>query len=197
VIGAMDATGSSRPTRAALIGLLIATGLAMLFALGPMAGSVKITIGVETQVGNASGLPDAWMLPAALEGVGAVALVFLLGRRPLGRLRVWSVGLILWINAPNDASARPSARAEPSVSKGRKMVENETSHEPLTPPIDAAKHRRCPARRPRLRGPRQRWHTSPWPSSASSSPARPALAKATVRPRWQRDHAETGGPPSA
>jgi len=83
-----------RPTRAMLIGLLIATGLAMLFALGPLAGSVKITIGVETQVGNASGLPDAWMLPAALEGVGAVALVFLLSRRPVGRLRVWCVGLI-------------------------------------------------------------------------------------------------------
>ena len=85
---------SLRPTRTTLIGLLIATGLAMLFALGPLAGSVKITIGVETQVGNASGLPDAWMLPAALEGVGAVALVFLLSRRPLGRLRVWCVGLI-------------------------------------------------------------------------------------------------------
>jgi hypothetical protein len=83
-----------RPTRATLIGLLIATGLAMLFALGPLAGSVKITIGVETQVGNSSGLPDAWMLPAALEGVGAVALVFLLSRRPVGRLRVWCVGLI-------------------------------------------------------------------------------------------------------
>jgi hypothetical protein len=83
-----------RPTRAALIGLLIATGIAMLFALGPLAGGVKITIGVETQVGDASGLPDAWMLPAALEGVGAVALVFLLGRRPVGRLRVWCVALI-------------------------------------------------------------------------------------------------------
>jgi hypothetical protein len=88
------AAAPTRPTRAALIGLLIATGLAMVFALGPLAGSVKITIGVETQVGNASGLPDAWMLPAALEGVGAVALLFLLGRRPQGRLRLWCVGLI-------------------------------------------------------------------------------------------------------
>ena len=87
-------TTEIRPTRAMLIGLLTATGLAILFALGPLAGSVKITIGVETQVGNASGLPDAWMLPAALEGVGAVALVFLLSRRPIGRLRVWCVGLI-------------------------------------------------------------------------------------------------------
>jgi hypothetical protein len=83
-----------RPTRAALIGLLIATGIAMLFALGPLGGAVKITLGVETQVGDASGLPDAWMLPAALEGVGAVALVFLLGRRPVGRLRVWCKALI-------------------------------------------------------------------------------------------------------
>src|SRR5215471_15497738 len=83
-----------RPTRAALIGLLIATGLAMVFALGPLAGSVKITVGVETQVGDASGLPDARMLPAALEGVGAVALVFLLTRRPAGRLRGWCIALI-------------------------------------------------------------------------------------------------------
>src|SRR5215467_4063978 len=88
------AAAPARPTQATLIGLLIATGLAMFFALGPLAGSVKITIGVETQVGNSSGLPDAWMLPAALEGVGAVALVFLLSRRPVGRLRVWCVGLI-------------------------------------------------------------------------------------------------------
>jgi hypothetical protein len=89
-----DAAVSARPTRAALIGLLMATGLAMVFALGPLAGSIKITIGVETQVGNASGLPDAWMLPAALEGVGAVALIFLLGRRPTGGLRVWCIWLM-------------------------------------------------------------------------------------------------------
>lgn len=94
MIGAMETTNTRRPTRAALIGLLIATGIAMVFALGPLSGAVKITIGVETQVGDASGLPDAWMLPAALEGVGAVALVFLLGRRPAGRLRVWCIALI-------------------------------------------------------------------------------------------------------
>ena len=91
---AIEAAAPARPTRLALIGLLIATGLAMLAALGPLAGSVKITIGVETQVGNASGLPDAWMLPAALEGVGVVALVFLLGRRPTGGLRVWCIWLM-------------------------------------------------------------------------------------------------------
>jgi hypothetical protein len=62
--------------------------------MGPLVSGVKITIGVETQVGTASGLPDAWMLPATLEGVGAVALVFFLSRRPTGRLRVWCVGLI-------------------------------------------------------------------------------------------------------
>jgi len=83
-----------RPTRAALIGLLIATGAAMAAAMGPLVSAVKITIGVETQVGSASGLPDAWMLPATLEGVGAVALVFFLSRRPSGRLRAWCVCLI-------------------------------------------------------------------------------------------------------
>jgi len=88
------ATTTSPPTRAALIGLLIATGAAMAGAMGPLVSGVKITIGVETQVGTASGLPDAWMLPATLEGVGAVALVFFLSRRPTGRLRVWCVGLI-------------------------------------------------------------------------------------------------------
>jgi hypothetical protein len=83
-----------RPTRAILIGLLIGTGVAMVAALGPLVSAITITIGVETQVGDASGLPDARMLPAALEGVGAVALVFFLTRRPVGRLRVWCVGLI-------------------------------------------------------------------------------------------------------
>jgi hypothetical protein len=89
-----NATTMSPPTRAVLIGLLIATGAAMAGAMGPLVSGVKITIGVETQVGTASGLPDAWMLPATLEGVGAVALVFFLSRRPTGRLRVWCVGLI-------------------------------------------------------------------------------------------------------
>lgn len=84
----------ARPTRAALIGLLIGTGLALAAALGPLVSAVTITVGVETQVGEAAGLPDARMLPAALEGVGAVALIFLLTRRPAGRLRAWSVALI-------------------------------------------------------------------------------------------------------
>jgi hypothetical protein len=87
-------TAASRPTRAGLVGLLIGTGVAMTAALGPLVSAITITIGVETQVGDASGLLDARMLPAALEGVGAVALVFLLTRRPGGRLRAWCVGLI-------------------------------------------------------------------------------------------------------
>jgi len=87
-------SAAARPTRAALIGLLVATGIAMIAALGPLGGAVKITIGVETQVGDASGLPDAWMLPAALEGLAAVALVFFLTRRPAGRLRLWCVVLV-------------------------------------------------------------------------------------------------------
>ena len=63
--------------------------------MGPLVSAITITVGVETQVGDASGLPDARMLPAALEGVGAVALIFLLTRRPAGRLRVWCAALIL------------------------------------------------------------------------------------------------------
>jgi hypothetical protein len=84
----------TRPTRARLIGLLIGTGLAMIFALGPLVSAFVITVGVETQVGEASGLPDARMLAAALEGVTAVATLFLLTRRPEGRLRAWCVWLI-------------------------------------------------------------------------------------------------------
>src|SRR6266545_3356088 len=41
-------------------------GLAIVAALGPLVSA--ITIGVDTQVGEASGLPDARMLQAALEG---------------------------------------------------------------------------------------------------------------------------------
>jgi Winged helix-turn-helix DNA-binding len=93
----MSLSGSAlaRPTRATLIGLLIGTGLAIVAAMGPLVSAITITVGVETQVGDASGLPDARMLPAALEGVGAVALIFLLTRRPMGRLRAWSAALIL------------------------------------------------------------------------------------------------------
>jgi hypothetical protein len=81
--------------RTTLIGLLIGTGLALVAALGPLVSAITITVGVETQVGDASGLPDARMLPATLEGVGAVALIFLLTRRPAGALRAWSGALIL------------------------------------------------------------------------------------------------------
>src|SRR5215467_10157957 len=88
-------TSAQRPTRAGLVGLLIGTGLAMVAALGPLVSAITITIGVETQVGDASGLPDARMLPAALEGVGAVALIFLLTRRPSGGQRTWCAALIL------------------------------------------------------------------------------------------------------
>src|ERR1041385_4657842 len=92
---ATDQAAVARPTRATLIGLLIGTGLAIVAALGPLVSAITITVGVETQVGDASGLPDARMLPAALEGVGAVALIFLLTRRPVGGLRAWCAALIL------------------------------------------------------------------------------------------------------
>lgn len=85
----------SAPNRTTLVGLLLGTGLALVAALGPLVSAITITVGVETQVGEASGLPDARMLPAALEGVGAVALIFLVTRRPAGALRVWCVALIL------------------------------------------------------------------------------------------------------
>ncbi|HXM55739.1 MAG TPA: hypothetical protein VOB72_10145 [Candidatus Dormibacteraeota bacterium] len=81
--------------RTRLTGLLIGTGLALVAALGPLVSAITITVGVETQVGVAAGLPDARMLPAALEGVGAVALIFLLTRRPDGALRAWCGALIL------------------------------------------------------------------------------------------------------
>jgi hypothetical protein len=81
------AVADARPTKATLIGLLIGTGLAIVAAMGPLVSAITITVGVETQVGDASGLPDARMLPAALEGVGAVALIFLLTRRPTGGVR--------------------------------------------------------------------------------------------------------------
>lgn len=89
------ALADMRPTRATVIGLLIGSSLAIVAAMGPLVSAITITVGVETQVGDASGLPDARMLPAALEGVGAVALIFLLTRRPAGHLRVWCAALIL------------------------------------------------------------------------------------------------------
>src|SRR6266566_5086650 len=94
MVSEMLETTARTPTRATLVGLLIGTGLAIVAALGPLVSAITITVGVETQVGEAAGLPDARMLPAALEGVGAVALIFLLTRRPSGRLRAWCVALI-------------------------------------------------------------------------------------------------------
>ena len=86
---------NAAPNRTSLVGLGIGTGLALVAAMGPLVSAVTITVGVETQVGQAAGLPDARMLPAALEGVGAVALIFLLTRRPAGGLRLWCAALIL------------------------------------------------------------------------------------------------------
>ncbi|HEY7201871.1 MAG TPA: hypothetical protein VIC57_16745 [Candidatus Dormibacteraeota bacterium] len=88
------AAGVVRPTRAGLIGLLIGSAVAIVAAVGPLGSAIWITIGVETQVGDATGLPTAGMLPAALEGLGAVALVYLVARRPAGAMRTWCVVLI-------------------------------------------------------------------------------------------------------
>jgi hypothetical protein len=66
----------------------------MVAAAGPLASATLITIGVETQVGTATGLPNAAMLPASLEGLGAVALAYLVTVRPVGAMRWWSVALI-------------------------------------------------------------------------------------------------------
>jgi hypothetical protein len=49
----------SRPTRATLISLLIGTSLAIISAMKPLVSAITITIGVETQVGDASGPQDA------------------------------------------------------------------------------------------------------------------------------------------
>jgi hypothetical protein len=81
-------------SRAVLVGLAIGSAVAVLFALGPLASATLITVGVETQVGAATGLPSPWMLPAALEGLGAVALAYLITFAPKGALRQWCKALI-------------------------------------------------------------------------------------------------------
>jgi hypothetical protein len=85
---------AARPTKAALIGLVIGSAVALVAAMGPLMSATAITIGVETQVGTATGLPDARMLPAALEGLGAVALAYIVTFRPAGAMRWWCVALI-------------------------------------------------------------------------------------------------------
>ncbi len=51
------AHAAAKPTTATLIGLLIGTGLALVAALGPLVSAITITVGVETQVGDAARLP--------------------------------------------------------------------------------------------------------------------------------------------
>jgi hypothetical protein len=84
----------ARPGRAVLVGLLSGSVVGLLAAAGPLVSATVITVGVETQVGTAIGLPTASMLPASLEGLGAVALVYILTYRPEGRLLAWCVVLI-------------------------------------------------------------------------------------------------------
>jgi hypothetical protein len=87
-------TSEPRLTKAALIGLLIGAVIMLAASAGPLVSATLMTIGVETQVGAATGLPDPRMLPAALEGLGAVALVYILTLRAAGRMRAWCVFLI-------------------------------------------------------------------------------------------------------
>jgi hypothetical protein len=94
---------SARPTRATLIGLLVGTSLAIVAAMGPLVSAITITVGVETQVGDASGLPDARMLPAAWR---AWALSRSSSCSPGGRLVAYAPG------APS-SSWSASARAWP------------------------------------------------------------------------------------
>src|SRR5437879_7720967 len=84
---------AARPTKAALYGLVIGSAVALVAAMGPLMSATAITIGVQTQVGTATGLPDARMLPAALEGLGAVALGYIVTLRPAGGMRWECVAL--------------------------------------------------------------------------------------------------------
>jgi hypothetical protein len=86
---ARDGVALGAPPKPPLIGVLAGTDLALAAALGPLLRATTITVDVETRVEEAYGLPDARTLPASLEGMGAVALAFLLTRRPTGRLRLW------------------------------------------------------------------------------------------------------------
>jgi hypothetical protein len=74
---------------------MLAAAIVLLTAgAGPLSSATLLTVGIETAVGQATGLPTAWMLPVALEGLGAVALVYLLAIRPQGGMRAWCVLLI-------------------------------------------------------------------------------------------------------
>jgi hypothetical protein len=92
--GSLARVIADRRGQAALIGLLVGSVVGLVAAAGPLVSATVITVGVETQVGTAIGLPTASMLPASLEGLGAVALVYILTFRPDGGMRTWCVLLI-------------------------------------------------------------------------------------------------------
>ena len=66
--------------RTTLVGLLIGTGLALIAAFGPLVSAITITVGVETQVGDASGRLLSSSQPDSLSAKETV--LDLLGAKP-------------------------------------------------------------------------------------------------------------------
>lgn len=66
-----------KTSHAALIAALVAASLAGLLALGPFGAAVINSIIVEVEIAQAAQLPVAQFLPAALDGMGGLALIAL------------------------------------------------------------------------------------------------------------------------
>lgn len=86
---------ASRTTHGALVGMLVAAAAAGVLALGPASAAVVNSVIVEVSIAQAAHLPVPALLPAALDGLGGLALVALacLRREDLSRTWLWALVL--------------------------------------------------------------------------------------------------------
>ena len=84
-----------RTTHAALVGMLIAAAAAGVLALGPASAAVVNSVIVEVSIAQAAHLPVPALLPAALDGLGGLALVALACLRREDVARAWLWALVL------------------------------------------------------------------------------------------------------
>jgi hypothetical protein len=120
-----------------LWGAICATIAVLVLAVGPLAGAVVNTILVETEVGQAAYLPWAGMLPAALEGVGGIALVNIVWRDLDTGLNRWCWFLVFAMLAAGMAAQGAHAVWYSEAERSLKLPTEWRVFVAFVPPISA------------------------------------------------------------